>query len=148
MKDPGWRERHPLIVKEPGYCFGKAALGNSRVRVNNVIGCARQGHTKAQILEEDYPDLTEAQVEAAFAYYREFPREIDAELARDECSELILAASKVETLRSWRRGLLPPAPATRRTWIAATSRTRDRGTSGELAISERADLRLIHRKVR
>ncbi len=99
MKDPGWRERHPLIVKEPGYCFGKAAFGSSRVRVNNVICCARQGHTKAQILEEDYPDLTEAQVEAAFAYYREFPREIDAELARDECSELIFAASKVETLR-------------------------------------------------
>jgi uncharacterized protein (DUF433 family) len=99
VKDEGWRERHPLIVKAPGYCFGKAALGNSRVRVNNVICCARQGHTRAQILEEDYPDLTEAQVEAAFAYYREFPREIDAELARDECGELIFAARKAEALR-------------------------------------------------
>jgi hypothetical protein len=62
--------------------------------VNNVICCARQGHTKAQILEEDYPDLTEAQVEAAFAYYREFPREIDAELARDECGEPALRSEQ------------------------------------------------------
>ncbi|MCM2256264.1 MAG: DUF433 domain-containing protein [Vicinamibacteria bacterium] len=92
------RLAHPLIVKEPGYCFGKAAIGHSRVRVNNVVCMTKQGHSLEEILES-YDHLSREQVEAALAYYRDFPREIDAELARDQCSELLFYIRKAETLR-------------------------------------------------
>lgn len=40
------------------------------------------------------------QVAAALAYYRDFPREIDAELARDPCAGLVLFdVWKAEALR-------------------------------------------------
>jgi uncharacterized protein (DUF433 family) len=71
------------IVKEPGYCGGKATIGNTRVRVNNVVFLHKDGKTPDQILEH-YPDLTFGQVHAALAYYYDHPQEIEAELAADE----------------------------------------------------------------
>jgi len=71
------------IVKERGYCGGKAAIGKTRVRVNNVVFLHKDGKTPQQILEY-YPDLTLGQVHAALAYYYDHPQEIEAELAADE----------------------------------------------------------------
>lgn len=71
------------IVKEPGYCGGKAAIGNTRVRVNNVIFLHRQGRSPEQI-REIYSDLSVAHVYAALVYYYDHPAEIDAELAADD----------------------------------------------------------------
>ena len=51
------------IVKEPGYCGGKAPIGSTRVRVKNIVFLHKQGKTPDQILIE-YPDLTLAQVTA------------------------------------------------------------------------------------
>jgi uncharacterized protein (DUF433 family) len=71
------------IVKEPGYCSGKAAIGATRVRVNNVVFLHKQGKTADEIRVE-YPDLTLAQIYAALAYYHDHQDEIEAELAEDE----------------------------------------------------------------
>lgn len=74
---------YPHIVKEPGYCGGKAAIDSTRVRVNNVAWLAKRGNTPEQIVEH-YPDLSLPQVLAALLYYYENQAEIDAELADEE----------------------------------------------------------------
>ncbi|HEX6737484.1 MAG TPA: DUF433 domain-containing protein [Vicinamibacteria bacterium] len=71
------------IVKEPGYCGGKAAIDDTRIRVNNVVWLHKEGLAPAQILEH-YPDLNLAQVHAALAYYYDHVEEIEAELARED----------------------------------------------------------------
>lgn len=65
-------------MKRPGYCGGKAAIGNTRVRVNNIASLRRAGKTPLEVLEA-YPDLTLEQVYAALAYYHEHVAEIEAE---------------------------------------------------------------------
>lgn len=71
--------RHPHIVKRPGYCGGKAAISNTRVRVNSIASLHRAGRTPLEMLEA-YPHLTLEQVYAALAYYHEHAAEIEAEL--------------------------------------------------------------------
>ncbi len=71
------------IVKEPGYCGGKAAIDATRVRVNNVAFLWRQGKTAEEILIE-YPDLSLGQVHAALGYYYDNKDEIEAELAEED----------------------------------------------------------------
>jgi uncharacterized protein (DUF433 family) len=71
------------IVKEPGYCGGKAALDSTRVRVMNVVFLHKEGKTPERILEV-YPGLSLAQVHAALVYYYDHVQEIEAELKRDE----------------------------------------------------------------
>jgi len=85
------------IVKEPGYCGGKAAIGATRVRVNNVVFLHKQGKTPEQILVE-YPGLTLAQVHGALAYYYDHQDEIEAELAADEGSDERHEHRKAEAL--------------------------------------------------
>ncbi len=71
------------IVKEPGYCGGKAAIDNSRVRVMNVVFLWKAGKTVEEI-RACYPALSSAQVHAALSYYYDHVDEIDAELEHDE----------------------------------------------------------------
>jgi uncharacterized protein (DUF433 family) len=85
------------IVKEPGYCGGKAAIDNTRIRVNNVVWLHKEGLTPAQILEH-YPDLSLAQVHAALAYYYDHVEEIEAELARDDEAAADFERRKAELL--------------------------------------------------
>ena len=88
---------YPYIVKEEGYCGGKAAIGNTRVRVNNVVFLHKQGRTAEQIIVE-YPDLNLAQVHSALAYYYDHQDEIDAELARDEGADERYERRRAEAL--------------------------------------------------
>lgn len=74
---------YPHIVKEPGYCGGKAAIDGTRVRVNNVVFLHKEGKTPAEILVE-YPDLSLAQVHAALGYYYDHEDEIEAEFAEED----------------------------------------------------------------
>lgn len=74
---------YPHIVKKPDYCGGKAAIDDTRVRVNNVVFLHKEGFADAQILER-YPNLNLAQVHAALTYYYDHQAEIEAEFARDE----------------------------------------------------------------
>jgi len=85
------------IVKEPGYCGGKAAIDNTRVRVNDVVWLHKQGHAPAQILES-YPDLSFAQVYAALTYYYDHVEEIEAEFAREDDAEADFEKRKAEVL--------------------------------------------------
>ncbi|HET7293835.1 MAG TPA: DUF433 domain-containing protein [Vicinamibacteria bacterium] len=71
------------IVKEPGYCGGKASIDNTRVRVNNVVWLHKEGLTPEQILQR-YTHLSLAQVHAALAYYYDHVEEIEAELTAEE----------------------------------------------------------------
>ena len=45
----------PHIVKEPGYCGGKATIDDTCVRVNDVAWLAKQGPTPQAVLEH-YPE--------------------------------------------------------------------------------------------
>jgi uncharacterized protein (DUF433 family) len=74
---------YPHVVKEPGYCGGKAAIERTRVRVNNVVFLHKKGKTTDEILVE-YPDLKPAQVHAALAYYYDNKDEIEAALATED----------------------------------------------------------------
>lgn len=74
------------IVKEPGYCGGKAAIDTSRVRVNNVVFLNKQGKTPEEILAI-YPDLSLVQIYAALTYYYDHKAQIEGELAEDEASD-------------------------------------------------------------
>ena len=85
------------IVKEPDYCSGKAAIGATRVRVNNVVHLHKQGKTADEIRVE-YPDLTHAQIYAALAYYHDHQDEIEAELAEDEGADERYEQRKVKAL--------------------------------------------------
>ena len=88
---------YPHIVKQPGYCGGKATIDDTRVRVNNVVWLHKEGHTPAQILES-YPDLSLAQVHAALAYYYDHVDEIEVELAREDEAEASFEQRKAEVL--------------------------------------------------
>ena len=85
------------IVKEPGYCGGKATIDNTRVRVNNVVWLHKQDYSPAQILES-YPDLSLARVHAALAYYYDHAEEIEAELAPEDEAEANFEQRKAEVL--------------------------------------------------
>lgn len=85
------------IVKEAGYCGGKAAIDNTRVRVNNVVWFHKEGLTPARILDH-YPDLSLAQVHAALAYYYDHVDEIEAELAREDEAATDFERRKAELL--------------------------------------------------
>ncbi len=88
---------YPHITKKPGVCGGKATLGATRVRVNNVVFMHKQGQSVEEI-REAYPDLSLAQVHAALAYYYDNTAEIEAELARDEAFEEHFERLKAEYL--------------------------------------------------
>jgi uncharacterized protein (DUF433 family) len=92
------------IVKERDYCSGKAAIGATRVRVNNVVYLHKQGKTADEIRVE-YPDLTHAQIYAALAYYHDHKDEIEAELAEDEGADERYEQGKAKALAD--RGGLP-----------------------------------------
>ena len=85
------------IVKEPGYCGGKATIDATRVRVNNVVFLHKLGKTIDEI-RESYEDLSAAQVHAALAYYYDHTDEIEAELQRDEGAVARFEAEKAQDL--------------------------------------------------
>jgi uncharacterized protein (DUF433 family) len=88
---------YPHIVKEPGYCGGKAAIDNTRVRVNNVAWHAMKGRTPEEI-RSHFPDLTLPQVLAALLYYYENKDEIEAELAAEEQASVDFEKRKAEVI--------------------------------------------------
>ncbi len=88
---------YPHIVKEAGYCGGKAAIDSTRVRVNNVAWLVKRGLTPQEVLAH-YPDLTLPQVHAALLYYYENRNEIDGELADEELADADFERRKAELI--------------------------------------------------
>jgi len=91
------RLSQPHIVKEPGYCGGRATIDDTRIRVYSVVFVYKMGKTPEQILVE-YPDLSLGQVYAALTYYYDNQEEIEAELAEDESWEVEHERRKTEYL--------------------------------------------------
>lgn len=70
------------IQKSPGVCGGEACVHNTRHTVAGLVEWKKQGLTDARILEH-HPDLTQADLEAAWAYYDAHREEIEQILKED-----------------------------------------------------------------
>lgn len=55
------------ISIDPRICHGKPVVTGTRVPVGNVVGALSAGQSTAAVLE-DYPTLTEADVQACLAF--------------------------------------------------------------------------------
>ncbi len=59
---------------DPLRCFGKPCIRGHRIWVSLILDLLASGSTVAEILE-DYPDLTETDIQACIAYGAEMARE-------------------------------------------------------------------------
>jgi len=71
-----WRDR---ISVNPRVCHGKACIRGTRVPVSVVLDNVAAGLPREEILAS-YPDLENADIDAALAYAAEIAREGTAEL--------------------------------------------------------------------
>jgi uncharacterized protein (DUF433 family) len=72
------------IEKTPGVCGGDACIRGTRHTVYGLVEWKRLGLTDARILEH-HPDLTQADLEAAWDYfYKRHREEIDQAIQEDE----------------------------------------------------------------
>ena len=55
------------IQLEPGVCHGKPVVRGTRVLVANVVGAVAAGQSRTEILQ-DYPSLTEADIQACLEF--------------------------------------------------------------------------------
>jgi uncharacterized protein (DUF433 family) len=70
------------IRKTPGVCGGAPCVRNTRHAVAGLVEWKKQGLTDARILEH-HPDLTQADLEAAWAYYATHREEIEQAIKGD-----------------------------------------------------------------
>lgn len=71
------------IEKTPGVCGGDACIRSTRHTVYGLVEWKQLGLTDARILEH-HPDLTQADLEAAWTYYEQHREEIDQAIKEDE----------------------------------------------------------------
>jgi uncharacterized protein (DUF433 family) len=71
------------IRKTPGVCGGEPCVRNTRHRVAGLVEWKKQGLTDVRILEH-HPDLTQADLEAAWAYYDAHREEIERVITEAE----------------------------------------------------------------
>lgn len=64
------------ISKTPGVCGGDACIRTTRHTVHGLVEWKQLGLTDQRILEH-HPDLTQADIDAAWTYYAEHPTEIE-----------------------------------------------------------------------
>jgi uncharacterized protein (DUF433 family) len=70
------------ITKTADVCGGDACVRNTRHTVYGLVEWKRMGLTDARILEH-HPDLTPADLEAAWEYYAQHPEEIEQAIQED-----------------------------------------------------------------
>ncbi len=71
------------VVKTPGTVGGKARIQGTRIPVWILESYRRQGGSDAEILL-DYPSLSQADLDAAWAYIATHPGEVDADIRANE----------------------------------------------------------------
>lgn len=71
------------IEKNPEVCGGDACVRNTRHTVYGLVEWKNLGLTDGRILEH-HPDLTPADLEAAWEYYEGHGKEIDRAIQLDE----------------------------------------------------------------
>lgn len=77
------RTEKSWVQKTPDVCGGDACIRNTRHTVYGLVEWKKMGLTDARILEQ-HPDLTQADLGAAWAYYQQNPEEIDETIRLDE----------------------------------------------------------------
>ena len=68
------------IQKTPGVCGGDARIRNTRIPVWTLVSFRQQGADSVELLR-NYPGLSRADLDAAWAYYSEHKDEIDQAIA-------------------------------------------------------------------
>jgi uncharacterized protein (DUF433 family) len=71
------------IHQDPDVCCGEARIRYTRHTVAGLVQWRRLGLTDSRILEH-HPDLTEADLEAAWSYNHQYAEEIDRAIRQDE----------------------------------------------------------------
>ena len=71
------------IQKSPGVCGGEPCVRNTRHTVAGLVEWKKQGLTDVRIFEHQ-PDLTQADLEAAWAYYATHREEIEQAIKEAE----------------------------------------------------------------
>jgi uncharacterized protein (DUF433 family) len=71
------------IQKSPGVCGGEPCMRKARHTVAGLVEWKKQGVTDARILEH-HPDLTQADLEAAWASYASHCEEIGQAIKKTE----------------------------------------------------------------
>ncbi len=89
-----------LLVSSPGVCGGRLRIDGTRITVNQIVVCYKQGYSPEEVADQ-YPHVTLAQVYAALAYYH----------ANKEDTEADLAAEKAEAERLEQQYRQTPKPS-------------------------------------
>jgi uncharacterized protein (DUF433 family) len=75
--------RVPGIAFVDGPGGRRAVVGGTGLDVWEVIATWRAGDRRYDLIQQNYPWLSDAQLRAAVAYYEIYPREIDVRLERE-----------------------------------------------------------------
>jgi uncharacterized protein (DUF433 family) len=75
-------ETKSWATKTPGVCGGDACVRDTRHTVHGLVESKRMGLSDACILEH-HPDLTRADLHAAWEYYAQHHEEIDRAIQED-----------------------------------------------------------------
>ena len=73
------------VEKRDGVCGGDARIRKTRITVWGLVEWRSLGLSEEEILEH-HPDLTQADLEAAWDYYSEHPEEIDQAISDEEAA--------------------------------------------------------------
>jgi uncharacterized protein (DUF433 family) len=71
------------VQKTPGVCGGEPRIRNTRHTVSGLVAWRGLGLSDAEILEH-HPELSEADLLAAWSYYDQHAEEIDRAIKEDE----------------------------------------------------------------
>lgn len=85
-----------MIVCTPGTVGGRPRIEGTRVPVNAIAVCYKQGYLPEEIVQQ-FERLSIAQVYAALAYYHANQAEIDADIAQEQALYEKLAAEQLRT---------------------------------------------------
>lgn len=76
--------RHDLIVRRPGVCGGSPCIKGTRMPVWSIVNHWRHGVSEGDLQNYFGVQLSQADIKAALAYYREHQEEIDTEIRENE----------------------------------------------------------------
>ncbi len=75
-----------MVRRTPGVCGGVACVRETRVPVWLLVRLKQLGRAEADLVT-DYPGMTAADLDAAWAYYRERTAEVEADIAAEEADD-------------------------------------------------------------
>jgi len=76
-------ENEAIIQHTPNVCGGEACIRQTRIPVWMLVSLRSQGATDNELLEE-YPSLTQTDLEAAWRYYQNHQNDIERAIAKQD----------------------------------------------------------------